>query len=380
MIAVWAPGRPPGLSMAAPPGLRTRVQMPIHMGMNAIAHASALPTSGPKLDNRRVLAALIDLGVLALGAGLIGFVAGALNGGEVEFTPALDVILLGWALYYYFACESGGGQTIGKRLMRLRVVRADGGHAGMGEILVRTILRVIDGIALYLVGLVVMLVTGERRQRLGDLAAGTIVVDANEAQSGAAGPVKPVYVDAVPPQAITLPDYRQDWIPEDAAAPEAPQARVMPEAPAVSDLRPFEPPHEVEPPPSKPLAEVERQVEVEPLEPVVEVEPIVEVEPCRSSRWSPCRSSRWSPCRSSRWSPSRSSRWSRPLRRRTQSSSGRSRRSPRLTSSWAATSRIRTRPSRTGSSRTPIARVAKLAGLACAGGPRQQLYGNDRHP
>ena len=253
--------------------------MPIHMGMNAIAHASALPTSGPKLDNRRVLAALIDLGVLALGAGLIGFVAGALNGGEVEFTPALDVILLGWALYYYFACESGGGQTIGKRLMRLRVVRADGGHAGMGEILVRTILRVIDGIALYLVGLVVMLVTGERRQRLGDLAAGTIVVDANEAQSGAAGPVKPVYVDAVPPQAITLPDYRQDWIPEDAAAPEAPEARVMPEAPAVSELRPFEPPHEVEPPPSKPLAEVEPQVEVEPLEPVVEVEPIVEVEP-----------------------------------------------------------------------------------------------------
>ena len=329
MIAVWAPGRPPGLSMAARPGLRTRVQMPIHMGMNAIAHASALPTSGPKLDNRRVLAALIDLGVLALGAGLIGFVAGALNGGEVEFTPALDVILLGWALYYYFACESGGGQTIGKRLMRLRVVRADGGHAGMGEILVRTILRVIDGIALYLVGLVVMLVTGERRQRLGDLAAGTIVVDANEAQSGAAEPVKPVYVDAVPPQAITLPDYRQDWISEDAAAPEAPEARVMPEAPAVSELRPFEPPHEVEPPPSKPLAEVEPQAEVEPLEPVVEVEPIVEplveVEPV-------------------------------PVVRSVETVSA-------IDLVMGGHEQDQTRPSRTRSSRTPIARVAKLAGL-----------------
>ena len=64
--------------------------------------------------------------------------------------------------------------------MKLRVVRADGRPAGMGEVAVRTVLRVIDN---YLVGLIVMLATGERRQRIGDLAAGTIVVDA----SGLAG-------------------------------------------------------------------------------------------------------------------------------------------------------------------------------------------------
>ena len=55
--------------------------------------------------------------------------------------------------------------------MKLRVVRADGRPAGMREIAVRTILRVIDGIGMYIVGLIVMLVTGERRQRIGDLAA-----------------------------------------------------------------------------------------------------------------------------------------------------------------------------------------------------------------
>ena len=92
-----------------------------------------------------------------------------------------------WALYYYFACESGGGQTLGKRVMRLRVVRADGGEAGMGEIAVRTVLRVVDGIGLYLVGLVVMLVSGKRRQRLGDMAGGTIVVDASAARRSPAG-------------------------------------------------------------------------------------------------------------------------------------------------------------------------------------------------
>ena len=48
----------------------------------------------------------------------------------------------------------------------------------MSEIAVRTVLRVVDGIGLYIVGLIVMLATGQRRQRLGDMAAGTIIVDA----------------------------------------------------------------------------------------------------------------------------------------------------------------------------------------------------------
>jgi uncharacterized RDD family membrane protein YckC len=249
MIAVSRNVRTPG------PQVKDARQAPIEGRMNAIAHASTLPASGPGLDNRRVLAALIDLVVLGAGAALIGFVAGALNGGEVEFTPALDVIVLGWALYYYFACESGGGQTIGKRLMKLRVVRADGGHAGMREIFVRTILRVIDGIALYLVGLIVMLVTGERRQRLGDLAGGTVVVDAAAARV----PAAPAPIPMSAP--VTLPELTSERV----------------ENLPVAELRPFEP--------SKlPAAEVEAEpvVEVEShSEPVVEIgpEPVVEAEP-----------------------------------------------------------------------------------------------------
>ena len=88
-------------------------------------------------------------------------------------------MILGWALYYHFAMESGDGQTVGKKLMKLRVVLADGRPAGMREIAVRTVLRVVDGIGFYIVGLIVMLATGQRRQRLGDLAAGTMVVDAS---------------------------------------------------------------------------------------------------------------------------------------------------------------------------------------------------------
>src|ERR687892_117834 len=103
--------------------------------MNAIAHASALSTTGPQLDNRRVLAALIDLVIVGAGAALILFAAEALPSGSGsardEVGTGVYLITLAWALYYYFACESGGGQTLGKRVMKLRVVRVDGSEAGM---------------------------------------------------------------------------------------------------------------------------------------------------------------------------------------------------------------------------------------------------------
>ena len=84
--------------------------------MNAIAHASALSTTGPQLAPRRVLAALIDLVVVGAGAALILFAADALPNGSGsardEIGSGLYLITLAWALYYYFACESGGGQTL----------------------------------------------------------------------------------------------------------------------------------------------------------------------------------------------------------------------------------------------------------------------------
>jgi uncharacterized RDD family membrane protein YckC len=230
--------------------------------MNAIAHASALSTTGPQLDNRRVLAALVDLVVVGAGAALILFAADALPNGSGsardEIGSGLYLITLAWALYYYFACESGGGQTLGKRAMKLRVVRADGGEAGMGEIAVRTILRVVDGIGLYLVGLIVMLASGKRRQRLGDMAGGTIVVDANAslepAPPVAATPVATVPIVPAGPSVptVTLPEVEEPVVAEEpvvvaeepAAVVEEPvlDEQPQPDAPAPADpFMPFQP-------------------------------------------------------------------------------------------------------------------------------------------
>jgi uncharacterized RDD family membrane protein YckC len=246
--------------------------------MNAIAQAPPVPASGSKLDNRRVLAAIVDLIIVTAGALLILFAGDSLSG---DRQSALAAVILGWALYYFFALESGEGQTVGKKLMKIRVVRSDGRPAGMGEIAVRTILRVVDN---YLVGLIVMLATGERRQRIGDLAAGTIVVDASAAAFAPAAPAaseqpveeaatadepedQPAEVKQVATQTITLPSRPAP--PSTLADLTAPEA----EAPAVPELRPFPPVEAQEPasedePEDEPVAE-----EPEAADPVAEDEP-----------------------------------------------------------------------------------------------------------
>ncbi len=127
----------------------------------------------------RIAAALIDLVLLS---GL--FVIMGVTVGETSTTGGFYVSLNGWwlvafvalALLYYFILEAVSGQTVGKRVLGLRVSRA-GERAPVGAVAVRTMLRVVDGLpVLYLVGFITMMATGARRQRVGDLAAGTSVV------------------------------------------------------------------------------------------------------------------------------------------------------------------------------------------------------------
>lgn len=70
----------------------------------------------------------------------------------------------------------GGGRTPGRRLTGLRLVMADGGSVGLLPAVVRNVLRLVDLLpGAYSVGVVAVLVS-PRNQRLGDMAAGTVVV------------------------------------------------------------------------------------------------------------------------------------------------------------------------------------------------------------
>jgi uncharacterized RDD family membrane protein YckC len=78
---------------------------------------------------------------------------------------------------YFFAFEMlSGGRSLGKRVVGLRVVGDDGFALGAQASLVRNLLRVVDVLpGSYLVGLVAIVVS-KRGKRLGDLAAGTLVI------------------------------------------------------------------------------------------------------------------------------------------------------------------------------------------------------------
>jgi len=86
----------------------------------------------------------------------------------------LNFILL-WGYYIVFELI-WNGQTIGKRVAKIRVVRLNGNPVGFLEIVVRNLLRVVDFLpAGYAIGLVVMFFDRHAR-RLGDFAAGTLVI------------------------------------------------------------------------------------------------------------------------------------------------------------------------------------------------------------
>ncbi len=137
----------------------------------------------------RMIALLID--VLIQAVVLIPVAIGLGSGGLVDAATivVLSVILflVVWAYFPLFEWF-WRGRTPGKRAQRLRVVGIDGHPAGGAAILVRNLIRIVDVIAFPFLAVISMLVT-RRSQRLGDLAAGTMVVRDRRA---AVPPVQPI--------------------------------------------------------------------------------------------------------------------------------------------------------------------------------------------
>lgn len=134
----------------------------------------------------RFAAQLIDGLILAIVSFVIflpfGFAAFILNPLGWAFASSwysglswLFWIVLPVLYFSYF--ESTSGQSIGKRLMSIRVVDAmSGTYIDFGRALIRNLLRIIDFLPFfYLVGAVIIFST-TRKQRLGDLAANSAVI------------------------------------------------------------------------------------------------------------------------------------------------------------------------------------------------------------
>lgn len=164
--------------------------------MRAFPDTVVPDTTRTRVTGRRIVQYLVDLFLAGLVLSLIGALANTVAPGagfvrrEGNWTE-LDGLgaMSGWAslvaglltlavwLTVFVAIPSRTGRTPAMMLLGLRIVRADGGAPTTGQHLLRAVLLIVDTIGAGLVGWIVILCS-QRRQRVGDHAARTLVVRA----------------------------------------------------------------------------------------------------------------------------------------------------------------------------------------------------------
>lgn len=133
----------------------------------------------------RFLASLLDTLLIGLLQIIVIVVATLAINALEEFTAALSTWIIAifslilaifyWGYYVFFEML-WNGQSPGKRWVGLRVIRTDGTPITLSEALIRNLVRIVDFLpAMYGIGIISMFIDKQSR-RLGDLAAGTLVV------------------------------------------------------------------------------------------------------------------------------------------------------------------------------------------------------------
>jgi uncharacterized RDD family membrane protein YckC len=127
----------------------------------------------------RMLSGILDLVFLAayfliamITAGLLG----AFNGSGFTIFTVYTVITTPMLLYHLVMEQFFGGQSLGKKIMKIKVVKLDGTQPGFGAYLIRWVMRIVDTMLFSGVVALITVALSERSQRLGDMAAGTTVV------------------------------------------------------------------------------------------------------------------------------------------------------------------------------------------------------------
>ncbi len=163
----------------------------------------------------RFAAELIDVLLRLVALGVLFGVLAALGAGSGATIVLIVASFLAWFAYDIVFEVWGAGRTPAKRWSGLRVVMAGGQPVGVGSSAVRTLLRLIDQwLTLGIVGMVAIQSTS-RNQRLGDLAAGTIVVRERTSPAAQSPPVElPPALADVDITAITAPELAavQDFL------------------------------------------------------------------------------------------------------------------------------------------------------------------------
>lgn len=152
----------------------------------------------------RIAATMLDLLIMAGYLLIIGIIIGSVSSTTYE-NPNRELTYTLWAIFslpilcYSLIFETFmNGQSIGKRALRIKVMRLDGRQPSFGNYLMRWIMRVID-IQIFsgIVAIVTIFING-KGQRLGDMAAGTFVIKTNTGEEISKTPLINIQEEYVP--------------------------------------------------------------------------------------------------------------------------------------------------------------------------------------
>jgi uncharacterized RDD family membrane protein YckC len=133
------------------------------------------------VTGRRVLAIIVDGLLLSILFWVMSMLFGSSSAEGAQVSASMTglpfIIYLLIVFAYFTLMEGYRGQTVGKMLLGIKVIREDDGEVpGLKAAAIRTILRLIDMLPFaYLVGFIAVLISS-KNQRLGDMAANTLVV------------------------------------------------------------------------------------------------------------------------------------------------------------------------------------------------------------
>jgi len=126
----------------------------------------------------RFMAWLVDAAIVSAVSMILGILIVLFSVVSVGAGQAIGLLLLfalsvGYSIYFEWVWR---GQTLGKRMLRLRVMDAHGLRLKFSQVVIRNLVRVVDMMPVfYLVGGLASVIS-RRAQRLGDLAANTVVI------------------------------------------------------------------------------------------------------------------------------------------------------------------------------------------------------------
>jgi len=155
--------------------------------------------------HKRLLAYIIDFIIMAIYLfAMKDFLYDELNLSE-EKNTGFDILVISLPMLFYSLITEVlmNGQTIGKKLMKIRVISLEGGEPTFGQFVLRWITKFFEwpflfgyiygsSVALFIyifytcflgIAVIITILISRKSQRLGDMVAGTVVVDARSAMS-----------------------------------------------------------------------------------------------------------------------------------------------------------------------------------------------------